>query len=507
MLAINQMILNNHSPPNTATSVLFPFIPVEADGYTLRHFLSFILKYFFPASPHFLILVYDQSQSVFLWGGLQQVDSFTFTKLIELTDTQLKALNPLLTYQKEEEKFQFLQTTLNQFGTSIQIGFVLQITLEVISDFEQSYNTRSNLLNFYANIWDLMRIHFTNKNIQFYQEPLFFKFFRRMTTKTANLDASQFKELLKILLPKQLIILSFLGVSACSSIALISSRDSFQLQFLNYTTFQQYFQEYFEKSNDELESVNETIKNKTRITLEKQTLQPSAAIAVTESFWQVIQKAMIHYRLESFLDQFLELSKKVETNWTIAPKIVLFRRWGKSFMHFQLDHFIPTQVSSVTNTILKFQYPHELKTCWFIVDDNLKLLYIFRVDFLSGKFHRIYPITDPPLFELFNSESNKSLAVRKVHHYLAEHLRWVHQIIVITVQDLQLLINFFPLLTSLKGSLKYLSIFENVITYRMYFYPPNLLASLIVRKGAISFFKDLMFPLLLNRNENRYKST
>jgi hypothetical protein len=110
-------------------------------------------------------------------------------------------------------------------------------------------------------------------------------------------------------------------------------------------------------------------------------------------------------------------------------------------------------------------------------------------------------ISDTALFKKFNSETNKTMAVKKAHRYLAEHHKWIDQIVAVTEQDLNLLLAFMPLLTSIKGSLKYLGMIENIISYRMFFHPPNFFADLISRKGAIHFFKNIMFPLFLNRQD------
>jgi hypothetical protein len=111
----------------------------------------------------------------------------------------------------------------------------------------------------------------------------------------------------------------------------------------------------------------------------------------------------------------------------------------------------------------------------------------------------MYMISDQNLFELFKSEPDKELGVKKAHFYFASQGKWVHQIIIITAQDLNQLVAVLPLLTSIKGSLKYLNIIENIVNYRMFFYPSNFFADLIGRKGASYFFKNIIFPMLLEK--------
>jgi hypothetical protein len=110
-------------------------------------------------------------------------------------------------------------------------------------------------------------------------------------------------------------------------------------------------------------------------------------------------------------------------------------------------------------------------------------------------------ISDPVLFELFNSEPDKELAVKKAHFYFAEQAKWINQVIVITAQDLNQLVAFLPLLTTIKGSLKYLNMIENIINYRMFFYPPNFFADLIGRKGATYVFKNILFAEILEKSD------
>lgn len=482
--------------------ILFPFIPKRIDGYSFHNFLRFIIKYLFPANSNFLILVVNRANDSILWGAIQKSEGFTFTELIEISEGP-KVFSPIFTIQDLEAKMQFLQAALNDLGLSAKIGFYCTIDIDAIANFKHIYENIPAFLQFYSKLWGLISIHFQKANIVFYPEPLLFKFLRRLSTRNLLLPASEFELLLKNLLPTQNLIVSFIEETAITSIAFNTTPNGLQLEFLDFDFLQTAWTDYQKHRDEGLEYFNKLIKNKTRLIGSKSIFKPSAAITLKELFWLTLQKIMTRYNFEFFLEQYLELGKSVEEQWTIEQKIVLFRHWGKNFLRFQLSNLLPLQIPLFFTSILSFQNPAQTKMCWFIVDDQLQLLSIIGIDYISGLFNRIYAITDPVLFELFNGESNKSLAVKKAHLHLAETQEdWIDQICAVTVQDLNLLIASFPLLTSIKGSLKYLSIIENIISLRMYFYPPNFFADLIAQKGAIYFFKNIFFSQILKKSEH-----
>jgi hypothetical protein len=293
--------------------------------------------------------------------------------------------------------------------------------------------------------------------------------------------------------------ITFLNQDLLSSFALITQHNQLQIQFLDYDLLQSCVTKFEELHEEGLDYFNKLLKNKVTLLIDRQKVKPSIAITYTEQFWKILQNIMIRYSFENLIDQNFELAKEVEEKWTIDPEIVLLRRWGKTFMEFQLQKLIPTQFSNIVSSILRFSNEDQTQTVWFIVNDALELLYILEIDYKRGSFNRMYMISDQNLFELFKSEPDKELGVKKAHFYFASQGKWVHQIIIITAQDLNQLVAVLPLLTSIKGSLKYLNIIENIVNYRMFFYPSNFFADLIGRKGASYFFKNIIFPMLLEK--------
>ncbi len=501
MLTINR----NYSPqkqiPYVDRKIFFPLIPLEADGYSVRNFLAFVLKYLVKLDSNSFLILLCNTHHELLWAAFQKTQSYAFTELIELNE-QLDELNACLTIENRGERFNCVQSLLKKYHISQDLGFYLLLNIEVVSEFKEIYENFSSLLDFYSQIWDLMARHFKSHTLQFYPEPLFFKFFRHLTTKNFIFNASEFKKLLGNLLPTQNLILLFLERDFFAGLAIMTRQNDLHLQFLNHDTLQNHLLKYEKNQEKGLEYLNKIVKATTPLTIKNQRIQATASITLTEDIWLMIQDIMTQYRFEYTLDRFFEMLRETEEKWTIERKIILFRRWGKSFMSFQIHKLIPTQISSIIASILRFQNETITRTVWLVVNDSLELIYILGLEFQMGLFTRIYMISNPTIVELFNSESDKALGVKKVHSYFAENKTWVNQLIVINSQDLNLLISFSPLLTTIKGSLKYLNLIENIITYHMYFYPPNFFADLIGRKGATYFFKNILFPMSLSKTDS-----
>ncbi len=495
MISINKSYNSDKEISLAERKVTFPFIPVEVDGYSLRNFLSLIIKYLFPANSNALILVSNRTNDSILWAAFQRVENSSIIGLIEF-DEQLQEFIPVLNTNSYQERFEILNHILDKLGISFELGFYLLLNIEVVSEFKDILENHSNLLEFYARIWDLMVKHFKGYSLQIYPEPILFKFFRRLTTINLSLRATEFEQFLGNLLPTQNLIISFLDKDILSSIAISSKPNHLELQLFDNNLLQKNLQRFKNTQESGLESLNKTIKATTPFLIKNLKVEATAAITVTEDFWLMLKDIMSNYSFEYAIDQIFKMCQRVEDKWTIERKMVLFRRWGKSFMGFQLHQLIPTRISAIITSLLSFIHPIQTLSCWFVVNDSLELLYILGVEFKEGKFNRIYMISDPNLVELFKTETDKALAVKKAHFYLAENAIWIDQIIVIIAQDLNLLISFLPLLTSIKGSLKYLSMLENIITYRMYFYPPNFFADLISRKGTTYFFRNILFPMI-----------
>jgi hypothetical protein len=483
--------------PYNKRKVIFPFLPTEADGYTLRTFIAFFIKFLFKVNPNAFILISNESGDAIIWAAFQKVESYSIAELIELID-YLPELSPVLSLETNQARLNFLHEFLKKQGISSVLGFYLQLSIKAVSDFKGIYKLCNNLLEFYSKIWDWLSIHFKNQTIQFYPEPLFFEFLKKLT-KSITLNALEFKQIFGNLLPSQNLMITFLDKDVASSLALITQPNQLQIQFLDYDLLQSSITKFEETREKGLEYFNKLLKNKVTLLIDHQKVKPTASITYIEDFWKVIENIMIQYSFENVIDRYFELTKEVEEKWTIEREIVLLRRWGKSFMGFQFQKLIPTQFSSIITSILRFLNEDQTQTVWFIVNDALELVYILEIDYKRGLFRRIYMIPDRNLFELFNSEPDKELGVKKAHFYFASQGKWVHQIIVITAQDLNQLVTVLPLLTTIKGSVKYLNMIENIINYRMFFYPPNFFADLIGRKGATYFFKNIIFPMLLEK--------
>jgi len=500
LIEINKSYNAKNSIHKDQRRIIFPFIPIDVDGYALRNFLAFIMKFLFEINPNSFILILNETNDSLIWAAFQKVEFNSITGLIEF-DNNLQMLSPLLSIENNLDGFTFLQDFLEKQGISSELGFYLKLNISTVSEFRTIYEEYSNLLDFYSRIWDWLSTNFKNQNIQFFPEPLFFEFLRKLTTLNITFNALQFQQLFGNLLPSQDLIITFLDKDNFSSIAFITKPNSLQIRFLDQDVIQNFLNKVKDKSNKGLEFFNKLIKNKVILSKDHQKVKPTAAITFTEDFWKRIQNIMTQYSFENMIDQYFEIIKEVEEKWTIEREIILFRRWGKSFMGFQLQKLIPTQFSSIMTSIIRFFNECQTRMVWFVVNDALELIYILETDYKHGLFQRTFMISDPYLFEIFNSEPNKELAVKKAHFYFAEHRNWINQLIVIIAQDLNHLVAFLPLLTTIKGSLKYLNMIENIINYRMFFYPPNFFADLIGRKGATYFFKNIIFPEILKKSD------
>ncbi len=496
IIQINRHYNDKELIPSIKRNILFPFIPLEADGYTIRNFIAFFVKYLFQLNnKSFVIIITSPDNSIF-WAGFQKIKNNSFADLIELAD-HFSELSSCIKISDRQKRLDNLKKILQEFSISSEIGFYLLLTTQILSEFKDIYENHLNPLDFYSKIWDLMANHFSDHTLQFFPEPLLFKFLRRLTTKTLILNALEFKKVFGNLLPTQNLLITFLDKDLFSGLGLLTKQDYFQFFIPDFQILQQCITKYQTNQERGLEYLNQTIKTTIPIIGNQKSEKTSTALILTDDFWLKLQDIMAHYSFEFMLDQFFEMAQKIEEKWTIEEKIVLFRRWGKSFMGFQLHRLIPTQPTAITTSILSFLNESLTQILWFVVNDSLELIYIMGTEFEHGRFQQMYLLSDQNIINLFNSEPDKVLAVKKTHSYLAETGNWINQIIVITKQDLNYLISFLPLLTSIKGSLKYLSMIENIITYRMYFYPPNFFADLISRKGATHFFKNIWFPMIL----------
>jgi hypothetical protein len=500
MLQINRRFIRHESLSEKERSLIFPFIPIRADGYSLRNFLAFILKYIFVKDCDSFIVIIRGSKNTVLWAAAQKIESNSLTELIELAEFA-EVLNTCLSITDRENCLEFLQETMETLELSINLGFYLLLDIQVIAKFKDIQNNHTGLLDFYSQVWDLMAQHFADKKLEIYPEPILFRFFRRLTTKTFLLNVNEFSKIFSFLLPKQNLIVNFLDDDCLSSLIVSTQKDSLLFQFPDYNLIQSNLSRYKHGHENDLETLNKTILATIPLEAQPHKINPSASITVTEDFWLTLQKILTETNLESAITHLFEMITDIEEQWSIEPKILLFKRWGKSFMEFNITQLIPTEPMHILKSLHRFQYEALTRIFLYIVDDSLVLISILGIEYEYGTFRKLYLVSDPSLYELYNSEPDKVVGIKKSHFHLAEHGTWVNQLIAITVQDLNQLITFIPLLTNVKGSLKYLGIIENIITYRMYFYPPNFLADLIRRKGATHFLKNLFFPMILAKRD------
>ncbi len=500
MIEINKSFNHHARLSVTERSLIFPFIPIHADGYSLRDFLAPILKYLIVKDCDSFIIILTDSKDTILWAAAQKVEANSLTDIIELGNF-VEALNPFVSIADREKRMKFLRKTVADLGIPLNLGFYLLLDLQVVSKFKEILKNHTDLLDFYSQIWDLMAQHFQDKKLQIYPEPILFKLLRRLTTKTFILNVKEFSKIFSFLLPKQNLMVNFLEGDRLSSLIISTRNNLLEIHFPDYHLIQLNFSAYKRNREDDLEYLNKTMLGTISIEIESQKIKPSASITVREEFWQQLQNILTDRNSENAINLLFDMIKDVEESWTIEPKILLFRRWGKSFMEFNISQLIPTEPMHVITTLHRFQNEALTRIFLYIVDDSLVLTTIVEIEYEYGAFRKLCLVSDPLLYEIYNSEPDKVMGIKKSHFHLATHGKWVNQIIAVTAQDLNLLTTFIPLLTNVKGSLKYLSMIENIITYRMYFYPPDFLADLIRRKGVTHFFKNLLFPMILAKRD------
>ncbi|MHA1129188.1 MAG: hypothetical protein ACTSQQ_00115 [Candidatus Helarchaeota archaeon] len=502
MIEINKNFNKSKALPPIKRRIQFPFIPIYADGYSLRNFLAFFFKYLFIQDFNSFLIIITGSSNAIIWAAIQKIENYSISDLIDLSE-YFKVLNRSIQIFNRQKRLEFLRQTLKNNGIALKLDFYLLLNIQSVSTFKEILNNHKNLLDFYSKIWDLIATQFSNKTLQFFPEPLIFKFLRRLSTKNILLKASEFRKIFGDLLPNQNFLLNFLDNNFLSSLIINCQKNSLIFQFPNYDLLHQNLTRYQQSPENDLESLNKALKSTISVEFNQRKIGASVALTLTADIWTAFQKIIHHHSLEHAITLLFKMIKAAEEKWTIERKIILFKRWGKSFMEFQLNQLMPDQPIRFITSIQRFQYEELTRIFWFIVDDSLTLIYILGTEFEHGYFQRLYVINTPILYNLYNSEPDKVTAIKKAHLYFAEHDIWVNQIFAITAQDLNHLITFLPLLTNVKGSLKYLNMIENIMTYRMYFYPPYFFADLIRRKGAVHFFKNLFFPMILDRSHTQ----
>ncbi|MFX0139821.1 MAG: hypothetical protein ACFFDN_39640, partial [Candidatus Hodarchaeota archaeon] len=333
-----------------------------------------------------------------------------------------------------------------------------------------------------------------------YNPPLFFEFLNKFITDNENFDALSFKNVITKLIPPQNVVFSLINEQKIASFAILTTPYKFVFTFLDNEKIEQRLLKIKKKKHAIEEIMAELAKQlhkKYRVFYNEKYLKVSTAFVMKFNILDYLKDIMSKYSFKTFLVKFTELLTKSDDLWTSNGKIVLFRRWGKTFFDFDLRKLNPPSILSY-NRGVNFIYGYRVRTLFFIFDPDIKLQTILGLDLKNGSLEKFYIIPIENVLEIFENEKEIEKALLIAKHQLSEQLgHWINTVIGVRYTDLNRLSIFLSMATSVQGSLKLLKILDNLIKYQIIFLPLNPLIDLMQKEGSIKTIKKLYFPLIL----------
>ncbi len=334
---------------------------------------------------------------------------------------------------------------------------------------------------------------YKEERIQVYNPPLFLDFLKKFITDNDNFDALTFRNVITKLLPPQNVVFSLINEKKIASFVILTTPYKLVFTFLDNKKIEHRFEKIKKKKHSMQDLMAELAKQfhkKYQVFYNEKYLKVNTAFITRFEIFNYLKDIMSKYNFKNFLIKFTEFITKSDDLWTSDGKIVLFRRWGKTFFNFDLKKLNPPSILSY-NRAFNFIYGYQVRTIMFIFDQDIKLQTILGLDLKNGSLEKFYTISKEQVIDIFERERNVEKALLIAKHQLSEQFGWwINTIIGIRYTDLNKFSAILSLATSVSGSLKFLKILDNFIKNQIIFLPINPLLDLMQKKGTSKFLKQ-----------------
>ncbi len=495
IIKFNKKIAIGEKISEQETKLTFPFIPIEVDCYTFFNFFSESFPKLFTENGDSLILILNDSHNQVIWSAAQYEENgnyFDFFKFEIQNSEEILGLIKDNSFEKINNYVQNLNIGLN---SNFNLNFIIVIDLKFLEDFRELHDSlKYEFLDYIAALWNFLAKMYKEERIQVYNPPLFLDFLKKFITDNDNFDALTFRNVITKLLPPQNVVFSLINEKKTAAFAILTTPYKFVFTFLDNKRIEQRFKKIKNKKHLFQELMAELAKQlhkKYRVFYNEKYLKVNTAFVIRFEIFNYLKDIILKYSFKNFLIKITEFIIKSDDLWTSDGKIVLFRRWGKSFFDFDLNKLNPPSVLSY-NRGFNFIYGYRARTIMFIFDQDVKLQTILGLDLKNGTLEKFYIISMEKVKDIFKREKDVKKALVIAKHQLSEQFGlWINTVIGVRYTDLNKFSAILSLATSVPGSLKFLKILDNFIKNQMIFLPINPLLDLMKKKGTSKFFKEV----------------
>ncbi len=503
IISLNKKIINQEKILDENRKIFFPIIPIELDCRTSFNIFSQFFPKLFGENGDCLILILNDGRDEILWSAVQHEENGNYVDFLRFEfEEQVDALELIRTNSIKKVN-DYIKQKVEGLHSRFDLNFVIILDVKFLEGYEDVYEMmKTGFLDHVSGLWNFLARMLEENRIEIYNEPLFFNFLRKFVTDNKNFDAMEFKNIISKLLPPQNVIFSLFDDATDSTIsfAILTTPYKFVFTFLEPDGIQQKFEIVKRKtpsSENLMAGFARQLHKKYRIFYNDKYLKVGAAFVmkceIIDYFKNVIEK----YDFKNAMVKFAEYIKNTDKLWTSDGKIVLFRRWGNTFLDFDVNKLNPSLISSF-NKGIRFIHGYKTRSLIFIFDQDVNLLHVLGFDLVNGSFEKFYTIPKNRVLDIFKAEKDVEKAMLKAKHALSEELGWwINAVIGVRYTDLNKFSVFLSLGTSVGGALKFLKMLDNFFKYEMLMMPINPLMDVIKKEGTIKTLKKLYFPMVL----------
>lgn len=501
IIQVNNKIIRKEYIPKSEDKIVFPFIPLELDCYTLFNFFYQFFPKLFTENGDSLILILNENRDHILWSAIQHEENGNYLAFLEFEINYDEEILRFIEENSIERIGQHIQYLQKDLEFHFDLNFIIIVDTNLLEEFKNVHEMmKIGFLDYMANLWNFLANMYEQKRIQIYNEPLFFKFLRKFIMNNKDFDAVMFKNVITKLLPPQNVVFSLFNYQSFVAFAILTTPYKFVLTFLDNAEIKDYFQrikKIKQDSNEFMVNFAKQLHKKYRIFYNEKSLYVNAAFVMGFDIFDYIKDIMSNYSFENFLVKFSEYLAKSDELWTSDGKIVLFRRWGNTFFDFKLEQFNPSSVLFF-NSGIRFIYGFKARTLLFIFGQDIKLLTILGLDLKNGLLEKFYIIPKEEVNDIFENEKDVERAILIAKHRLSEQMGcWINTVIGVRYTDLNKFSAILSMATTVQGSLKFLKILDNFIKYEMIFLPKNPILEVMKKDGFVKTLKNSYFPIIL----------
>ena len=501
IINLNKKIAKGEEIPEIEKTLTFPFIPIEIDCYTFFNFFSESFSKLFTENGDSLILILNNSHDQIIWSAAQYEENGNYLDFLKF---EIQNSEEILGFIKEnslKKITNYLHNLKIGLNSNFNLNFIITVDLKFLDEFRKVHDSlKYEFLDYLAGLWNLLAKMYREDRIQVYNPPLFFDFLNKFIKDNENFDALTFKNVITRLLPPQNVVFSMINKKKTASFAILTTPYKFVFTFLDNKRIGQRFKKIKKKKHsiqDLMAELAKQLHKKYRVFYNEKYLKVNTAFVIKFDIINFLKDIMSKYNFKNFLIKFTEFITKSDDLWTSDGKIVLFRRWGKTFFDFNLKKLNPPSVLSY-NRGVNFIYGYRARTLMFIFDQDVKLQTILGLDLKKGSLEKFYIIPKEQVNNIFENEEDIEKALLIAKHRLSEQFGWwINTVIGVRYTDLNKFSAILSLATSVPGSLKFLKILDNFIKYQMIVLPINPLLDIMQKEGSIKTVKKLYFPLIL----------